>query len=308
MIEEEMNAVRLHALGDPAQLEHERIPTPRPGAGEVLVRVYAAAITRDELEWPEDRLPATPSYELSGVVAAIGADVGEVDVGESVYALSGFNRDGAAAEYIVVPEEVLAPKPRMLDHVESAAVPLAGLSAWQGLFDHGKLRQGQRVLIHGAAGGVGHLATQLAHWRGAHVIGTAMGAGAQAARAHGADEVIEASSVRFEDAIELVDLVFDTVGGDRLARSPAVVGPGGRLVSIAEEPPEESGQDLSTTYFVVEPNRGQLLEIARLIDGGELRVMIDSVFSLRDARRAFARTMEGTRGKVVLRVREESGE
>jgi NADPH:quinone reductase-like Zn-dependent oxidoreductase len=131
MIEEEVNAVRLHALGDPAQREHERIPTPRAGAGEVLVRVHAAAITRDELEWPEDRLPATPSYELSGVVAAIGAAVGEVDVGESVYALSGFNRDGAAAEYIVVPEEVLAPKPRMLDHVESAAVPLAGLSAWQ---------------------------------------------------------------------------------------------------------------------------------------------------------------------------------
>jgi NADPH:quinone reductase-like Zn-dependent oxidoreductase len=292
MIEEQMNAVRMHALGDPGRLEYERIPTPRPGAGEVLVRVHAAAITRDELEWPQDRLPATPSYEFSGVVAAIGADVGEVDVGESVYALSGFDRDGAAAEYTVVPEEVLAPKPRTLDHAESAAIPLAGLSAWQGLFDHGKLRPGQRVLIHGAAGGVGQFATQLAHLRSAHVIGTATGDGVEDARTLGADEVVDTAAARFEDAIERVDLVFDTVGGDRLARSPDVVRPGGRLVSIAEDPPDAPGREVRTTYFVVEPNRGQLLEIARLVENGELRVMIDSVFSLRDARRAFARTME----------------
>jgi NADPH:quinone reductase-like Zn-dependent oxidoreductase len=272
----------------------------------VLVRVHAAAITRGELEWPEGRLPATPSYEFSGVVAAVGADVDDVDVGEAVYALSGFDRDGAAAEYIVVSADVLAPKPRTLDHAESAAIPLAALSAWQGLLDHGELRSGQRILIHGAAGGVGQFATQLAHLRGAHVIGTATGDGAEAARALGADEVVDGEAARFEDAIEPVDLVFDTVGGDRLARSGLVVRPGGRLVSIAEDPPHAPGRDVTTTYFVVEPNRGQLIEIARLIENGELRLMVDSVFSLRDARRAFARLTAGTRGKVVLRVREES--
>jgi NADPH:quinone reductase-like Zn-dependent oxidoreductase len=304
--EEQMNAVRLHALGDPQRLEYERIPQPRPCAGEVLVRVHAAAITRGELEWPEGRLPATPSYEFSGVVAAVGADVGEVDVGEAVYALSGFDRDGAAAEYIVVSEEVLAAKPRRLDHTESAAIPLAALSAWQGLLEHGELRPAQRVLIHGAAGGVGQFATQLAHLRGAHVIGTATGDGAEVARTLGADEVVHAEAARLEDAVEPVDLVFDTVGADRLARSALVMRPGGRLVSIAEDPPDAPGGQLRTTYFVVEPNRGQLLEIARLVENGELRVMVDSVFSLRDARRAFARLRAGTRGKVVLRVREDS--
>ena len=159
-----MWAIRAH----PA-LTYEEVETPRPGPGEALVRVHAAAITRDELEWPADRLPAIPSYELSGVVVA-----GEgAKPGEEVYALADFGRDGAAAEYAVVPGELLAPRPLGLTHVESAAIPLAGLSAWQGLFDHGRLAAGERTLIHGAAGGVGSFAVQLARARGAHVIGTA---------------------------------------------------------------------------------------------------------------------------------------
>src|SRR5690242_4117312 len=137
MVEASMDAVRLHGLGDPATLAHERIPTPRPGRGEVLVRVRAAAITRDELEWPEDRLPAIPSYEFSGEVAATGPEVGGIGIGEDVHALSPFDRDGAAADYTVVPEGVLAQKPATLGHVEAAALPLAGLTAWQGLFGHG---------------------------------------------------------------------------------------------------------------------------------------------------------------------------
>lgn len=140
MIEPQMNAVRLHAAGDPAQLTYERVSTPRPGPGDVLVRVHAAAITRDELDWPEDRLPAIPSYELSGVVAATGPGIERTGIGNEVYALTGFDRDGVAAEYALVAEDVLAAKPRALNHVESAALPLAGLSAWQGLFDHGKLQ------------------------------------------------------------------------------------------------------------------------------------------------------------------------
>ena len=304
MIDAHMRAVRLHAPGDPASLIYERIATPRPGPGEVLVRVHAAAITRDELDWPEDRLPATPSYEFSGVVAGVGARVERVEVGEAVYGLSDFHRDGAAADYVLVRGEILAPKPRALDHLESAAIPLAGLSAWQGLFDHGRLSEGERVLIHGAAGGVGAFAVQLARTRGAHVLGTASAENVVAAHELGADEVIDHSVSRFEDVVDPVDLVFDTVGGERLERSPAVLRAGGRLVSIATEPPHIDAQrEIDAIYFVVEPNRGQLTELTRLADGGDLRPTIDKTYPLADARAAFERTLErGRRGKIVLRV------
>ena len=291
-----MRAIRLKAEGLDG-LAAEQIATPEPGAGEALVRVHAAAITRDELEWPTDRLPAIPSYELSGVVVAAGPGADESLVGEAVYALTAFDRDGAAADYAVVPAELLAPKPRQLGHVESAAIPLAALSAWQALFDHGQLAEGERVLIHGATGGVGQFATQLAHERGAHVIATVSTRNVDSARALGADEVIDHTTTRFEDAVDPVDLVFDTAGGDNLQRSPAVLREGGRLVSVAEETPDGG------VYFVVEPNREQLLKIAARVDAGTLRPTIDQVFELPDARAAFERSQErGTRGKVVLRV------
>ena len=240
-----MHAVRLHPDG----LELEEIETPTPGDGEVLVRVHAAAITRDELEWPTDRLPATPSYELSGVV---------VETGEEVYALTPFDRDGVAADYAAVPAAVLAPKPARLTHVEAAALPMGGLSAWQGLFVHGRLQADERVLITGASGGVGHLAVELARDAGAEVV-----------QQEGA-----------------ADLVFDTVGGELPV--------GGRVVTIAAEAP-------GATYFIVEPDRGQLLELARLADAGELRPAIDSTYSLEHAQEAFDRVAErGKRGKVVL--------
>jgi NADPH:quinone reductase-like Zn-dependent oxidoreductase len=218
----------------------------------VLVRVHAAAITRDELDWPVDRLPAIPSYELSGTV---------VETGEEVWALTPFDRDGVAAEYAAVPADMLAPRPQSLSHVEAAAVPMTGLSAWQGLFAVGGLERGDRVEITGAAGGVGHVAVQLANWGGAHVV---------------------------ED--QPADLIFDTTGG---VPSP---GEGSRLVSIAEE--SEAGK-----YFVVEPDREQLMELGRLVEAGELRPEIDSVFALADAAQAFKRVAErGKTGKVVLRV------
>lgn len=241
-----MHAVRLHSDG----LRIEEIETPSPGDGEVLVRVHAAAITRDELGWPTDRLPATPSYELSGVV---------VDTGEEVYALTPFDRDGVAAEYAVVPASVLARKPASLSHVEAAALPMTGLSAWQALFDHGKLARGERVVVTGAAGGVGHMAVQLARHAGA--------------------EVVEAGHA---------DLVFDTAGGTLPA--------GDRVVTIAAQAP-------GATYFVVEPNNGQLAELARLADAGEIRPAIDSTFPLDRALDAFDRlTARGKRGKVVIDV------
>jgi NADPH:quinone reductase-like Zn-dependent oxidoreductase len=255
-----MRAVRLHDEG----LAVEELDMPRLGAGEALVRVSAAALTRDELTWPVERLPAIPSYELSGVVAEVPPDVRDVAAGDEVFALTPFDRDGVAAEYAVVPAAVLAPKPRRLTHVESAALTLAGLTAWQGLFEHGGLGEGERVRVLGSSGGVGHLAVQLA-------------------------------GGRIAAADEPCDLVFDTVGGDALA---AAVGSAPRVVSVAEEAE-------GVTYFVVEPNRAQLVELARLADAGELKPQIDSVFPLEDAGAAFARLGErGKHGKVVLRVHE----
>lgn len=307
MIERTMNAIRLHALGDPDTLAVERIDTPEPGPGEVLVRVHAAAITRDELDWPEGRLPAIPSYEFSGVVADTGTGVGGFAPGDPVYALGSFDRDGAAAEYTVVPHAFLAPKPHRLDDVQSAAIPLAALSAWQGLFEHGTLKAGERVLIHGAAGGVGGFAVQLARAQGAHVIGTTSKASIQAAIDLGANEVIDQTTDRFEDHVEPVDLVFDTTGDDRLKRSSEVVRAGGRIVSIATQPPQPADRSFASVYFVVEPNRDQLSELATLADNGQLRPTIDQVFPLGDAREAFKRTTDRDHhGKVVLLVSHET--
>jgi NADPH:quinone reductase-like Zn-dependent oxidoreductase len=241
-----MRELRLHSDG----LRLDEVARPVPGVGEVVVRVHAAAITRGELEWPADRLPAVPSYELSGVVD---------ETGEEVFALTPFDRDGVAADYAAVPAGVLAPKPARVTHVEAAALPMGGLSAWQGLFVHGRLEAGERVLITGASGGVGHLAVQLARQAGA--------------------EVVEEGSA---------DLVFDTVGGELPV--------GGRVVTIAAEAP-------GATFFIVEPDREQLIELARLADAGELLPAIDSTYPLERAQEAFARVEErGKRGKIVLDV------
>src|SRR5437773_2537233 len=180
-----MRAVRLHPPGGVDSLSVDEVEVPQPGPGEALVRVHAAAITRDELDWPTGGVSAIVSYELSGVVEEVAEDVADLAVGDDVFALTSFDRDGVAAEYAAVPASFLAPKPVGLSHVESAALPLAGLTAWQGLFVHERLHEGERVLILGAAGGVGHMATQLARWRGAHVIGTASAGAAELARGGG---------------------------------------------------------------------------------------------------------------------------
>jgi len=294
-----MRAVLLREPGGPEHLVCEQVATPAPGPGEVLVRVHAAAITRGELEWPVDRLPAIPSYEVSGVVAALGPGVDDVAAGDEVYGMTAFDRDGVAADYAAIPSELLAPKPRGLSHAEAAAVPLAALTAWQGLFDHGTLAPSQRVVIHGATGGVGQFATPLAKRHGAHVIATASADAAERARQLGADEVVDYTVGQWATGIEPVHLVFDTAGGERLAASPRVVRSGGRLVSVAEEPPEATG--ISSVYFVVEASRDQLTEIARLLDEGFPAPAVDSTFSLEEAKSAFERSMAADkRGKVAL--------
>ena len=297
-----MRAIRLGTAGGPEALSLEHVEIPPLLAGDALVHVHAAGITRDELEWPIDRLPAIPSYELSGTVSAVAGGVDGVDVGQDVFALTPFDRDGVAADYALVAAELLAPKPRTLDHVESAAIPMGSLTAWQALFVHGGLEEGQRVLVTGAAGGVGHLGVQLARHRGAHVIGITSPSGVDIVKSSGADEIHERTVV-LAGELEPVDLVFDTVGGDLLARAPALVRDGGRIVTVAEEPPE----GIDAVYFVVEPDREQLAEIGRLADAGDLRPEIDSVFSLTEAPRAFERSMvTGKSGKVVIRVVEDA--
>lgn len=257
-----MRAIRLHAPGQIEDLRLDEIQLPESHPEHVLVRVHAAAITRDELEWPTDRLPAIPSYELSGVVAE---DAGEMLAGTEVFGLTPFDRDGVAADYALVPMEVLAPKPPSVSHVQAAALPMAGLSAWQALIVHGRLQPGERVAVTGARGGVGHVAVQLARSRGAALV----------------------------EEGEPCDLLFDTAGGDELAHTAEQAG---RIVTIAAEAPRAH-------YFVVEPNREQLLELARLVETSQLRPEIDSIFPLAEARAAFARSVaRGKHGKVVLSV------
>ena len=296
-----MRAVRAHG-STPDTLALETLEVPVPETGEVLVEIHAAAVTRDELTWPEDRLPAIPSYEISGVVAEIAPEVEHLSVGDAVYALMRFDRDGGAAEFAVVAADALAGKPQRLDHTAAAALPLAGLSAWQGLFDHGKLTAGQRVVIHGATGGVGHLATQLARWRGAHVIATVTGARRHEATRLGAHEVLDPRDW-LDAGLEPVDLVFDTSGGELLAQSAQIVRDGGRLVSVAEEPPPEVAARVDAGFFIVEQSGQQLDELARLVDEGAVRPAIDAVFALDEAQAAFERSMQrGKQGKVVLRI------
>jgi NADPH:quinone reductase-like Zn-dependent oxidoreductase len=243
---------------------------------------------------------------VAGRVCAIGQGVDDLSVGESVFGLVDFDRNGAAAEFVSVPARALARAPRTIDPLTAAAVPLAGLSAWQALFTHGGLRSGQRVLVHGGAGGVGMFVVQLAHDAGAHVSTTVRAHDAEFVRDLGADVVLDRDAVRFEEVIAPVDLVIDLAGGDTLARSFGMIVPGGALVSLAETPsPELARQhDLRVaSYFIVEPDREQLVELARRIDAGRLRVVIDRVFPLAEARSAFeyARSAHH-RGKIVLEV------
>lgn len=312
-----MKAIRLHARGGPEQLVYEDAPPPVLQPGDALVQVYATGITPTELTWDETyqnpdgspRLPTIPGHEMSGVIESVPIGIRDLGPGDAVYALTDFPRNGAAAEYVAVRAANLALKPRTLDHVHSAALTLSGLTAWQALFTHGGLQRGQKVLIHGAAGGVGVFAVQLAKWKRAHVITTSSGANLDFLRGLGADETIDYTQTRFEDAVRDADLVFDAVGGDIVQRSWSVLRKGGALISIAkaiprDEPAQHNARGL---FFIVEPNREQLQDMAKLVDDGLLKVIVGNVFPLARARDAFVLSLHGhNRGKVVLRVRDDT--
>ena len=309
-----MKAIRLHGRGGPDHLVYEDAPQPRPGAEEVLVRVYATGIIANELKWDETyqtkagspRALPIPGRDLSGVVEAVGHGVTEPAKGDEVYAMLDYCCDGAEAEFTIALPNELAPKPRTLDHVQAAAVPLTALTAWQALFEHARLAAGQTVLIHGAAGGVGVFAVQLARWAGAQVIATASQRNRDFLCELGANEIIDYTTTRFEEVVQGVDFVFDTVGGDTLHRSWQVVKPGGVLASVVSPRPsfaEAQAYNVRPVWFVVQPNREQLVRIGALIDEGKVRPIIDTVLPLSQARQAYEQGAKGhTRGKIVLRV------
>src|SRR5215471_7912843 len=267
-----MKAIRLHIRGGPEALVYEEAPQPHPQAGEVLVRVHAAAVTPTELLWGPtwktrtraDRpFPIILGHEFSGVIAARGAGVTDWAVGDPVYGLNDWFADGAQAEYCVAPAAPLAPKPHTLEHVQAAVVPISALTAWQALFERARLRAGQRVLIHGAAGSVGSVAVQLARWHGVHVIGTASAQNLDFVHALGADEVIDYRATRFEERVRDMDAVLDTVGGETLQRSRGVLKSDGTLVTIAAQSEEIKDPVVRDAFFIVVANGPQLAEIAR---------------------------------------------
>lgn len=308
-----MQAIRIHSYGGPEVLVSEDLPRPAPGPGEVLVQVYATALN------PVDRfirsgymqgmiplvLPFTPGLDLAGVVAALGDGVSEFAVGDAVYGYANVMRQGAYAEYAVVGAGELAPKPASLDYVMAASVPLAGITAWQGLFDIGGLQAGQTVLIHGGGGGVGSLAVQFALARGARVLATAGGDKLALLRELGVTEAIDYTTTRFEDVAHAVDVVFDGVGGELLARSLAVLKPGGILVTPTGQPDAEAAAALGVRASgqVAQTNPAQLRQIAALIDAGTVRPVVSTVRPLAEAAQAHAQLEAGhMRGKIVLRV------
>ena len=308
-----MKAIRMHSRGGPENLAYEEAPVPGIGRGEILVKVHAAGITPTEFTWNStftnsaggNRLPIVPSFEVSGTVAETAPGVADLQLGDEVFGLLDFWRDGAAAAYAGGSADRFAIKPQSIDHIAAAAVPLSGLTAWQALFDHAELSEGDSVLIHGAAGGVGTFAVQLAHWWGAHVIGTCSQDNEGFVRELGADEVLDYHSVRFEDRVKDLDVVLDTVGGDTLERSWGVVRAGGTLVTIVGEAPEERAAKfgIRARSILVKPDRGELNQIARLIDEKTVRPVVEEVFPLSQAREAYERGLLGhNRGKLVLKV------
>jgi NADPH:quinone reductase-like Zn-dependent oxidoreductase len=309
-----VQALRAWRRGGPEQLVLEEAEVPRPAPGEALVAVHAAAITLAELSWDlswqnrdgADRTPVIPSHEVSGVVVALGADVTGLKNGDEVYGLVDFDRNGAAAEFVAVPATALAAKPADATFAEAAALPLAALTAWQALVDHAHVRPGERVLVHGGAGGVGVYGVQLAAVLGAHVIATARPENEAYVRDLGAAEFLAYTTHRFDDELSGLDVVLDAVGGETLARSYGVLRPGGRLVTLVA-PPDEAAAERSgvhAMFFVVRPDHDELTTIARMVEDGRLRPVVAATYPLAEGQAAFE-SIGAPRppGKVVLLVR-----
>lgn len=306
-----MKAARIHRFGGPEVIRIEDIPTPEPGQGEVLIRVHAASV--NPVDWKirqggylsEDKLPMTLGRDVCGTIDQMGAGAGDgFKMGDAVFAMLA-REQGGNAEFAIARADICAPKPGKLDPVQTGSLGLASLTAWQGLFDHGGLRQGQRVLIHGAAGGVGHLAVQFAVARGAEVFATCGAQDKDFVRGLGAAEVIDYKSERFEDRARDIDIVYDLIGGETQDRSWSVLKRGGIIVSTLTEPDKAkaAAHGARGTHYMAQPNGAELREVAGLVDQGKVKPAIDRVLplaSVAEAHRVLEH--EHVRGKVVLQV------
>jgi NADPH:quinone reductase-like Zn-dependent oxidoreductase len=293
-----------------AGLTLAHVARPQAAENDVIVQVHAAGFTPGELEWPttwtdrsgRDRTPSIPGHELSGVVAELGYGTTGLTIGQRVFGITDWARDGSLAEYTAVEARNLAPLPADVDHISATALVISGLTAWQGLFDHGQLKAGQTVLIHGAGGGVGSLAVQLARQAGARVIGTGRTADADVVRRLGADVFIDLQAQSLEDAGE-VDVAFDVIGGEVLDRTAELVRSCGTLVTISA-PPKPRTDAGRAIFFVVEPDRARLVDLAQRLRDGRLTTVIGAVRPLTEAAAAFVPDHR-TRGKTVIQVTED---
>jgi NADPH:quinone reductase-like Zn-dependent oxidoreductase len=284
-------------------------PQPQAAINDVVVEVHASGFVNTEMEWPStwtdrvdhDRTPTIPGHELAGIVTALGYGTTGLAIGQRVFGLADWYRDGSLAEYIAIEARNLAPLPGDVDFTVGASLPISGLTAWQGLFDHGRLRAGQSVIAHGAAGAVGSMVTQLARLAGAWVIGTGRAEDRQKALDFGANEFIDLEKDKLADIGE-VDLVFDVIGGDIQKQSAGLVRAGGTLVTIVGPPEARPAAGLAVD-FVVEADRMQLVEIVQRVRDGRLRTNIGKVSLLWDAVDAF-NSVERRAGKTVIRVRQ----
>ena len=300
----------------PRLIEREA-PIPQPGPEEVLIRVHAAGVTPTEVIWyptthtlsGDPRLCAVPGHEFSGVVATLGSRVEGLRAGQEIYGMNDWFAEGATAQYCITRPDSIAAKPQSLSHAQAASVPIGALTAWQGLFDRANLRKGERVLVHGGSGAVGIFAVQLARRAGASVVTTASRRNTEFLSQLGSERVIDYHSERFEDCAGEVDVVFDCVGGSTLERSWKVLKPRGRMVTIAAESEGTQDERTQAAFFIVEPKQEQLVEIARLLDCGELKVCVDGILPLAQAPAAYLGTAgrEQGRGKVVLTMDNEPG-
>jgi NADPH:quinone reductase-like Zn-dependent oxidoreductase len=307
-----MHAIRIHKFGGADVLRMDEIPVPEPKDNEMVVRVIAASVNPVDYKirsgkYPavkQEQLPKVLGRDLAGVVESVGAKVRKFRRGDNVYAMLG--RDiGGYAEYALVTEDEAARKPERLDFQQAAAVPLAALTAWQGLFDQGDLKAGERVLIHGGAGGVGHFAIQFAKAKGAWVATTVSGGDMDLARELGADHAIDYKAEKFEERVKNIDVVYDLIGGDTQKRSFAVLKEGGRLISTLQKPDEAAlkSHHARGGHYMAKPDAAELEEIAKLIDTGKVEVVINATYPLEDVARAHTH-MENDhiQGKVVLQV------
>jgi NADPH:quinone reductase-like Zn-dependent oxidoreductase len=308
-----MKAIRIHQFGGPEVLKLEEAPLPEIANDDVLIKVHAAAI--NPVDWKireglrkekfPTTFPLTPGWDVSGVIEAVGENIKIFKKGDEVYSLPDPTRNGAYAEYIAVKADRVNTKPKTIDHINTAAIPLAGLTAWQGLFDFGQLKQGQKVLIHAGAGGVGTFAIQFAKWKGAYVITTASEKNSVFLKLLGANEVIDYNTQKFEDVAHDVDLVLDTLGGDIQKRSLQVLKNGGRLITTlgAESQAEAKTKNIYLENFMVQSHPDQLQEIAQLVDLGKIQPVIEKIMNLEEAAEAQELSKQGhSRGKIVLKI------